>query len=171
MKCVSSYKTFHSWNCIWKCHLWNGGHFVQGEMSKCSIHQLQLYIYHITPYKEGILPKGPYLPCVSMAGRALLAGYHRINLGHISWMSIHKCFFPFESFILLCFKKILLDENLLEAILLNVIEKWFNLGFYCESYGKQLILYMPITDSIELRNLDLWVFPSWMKHFYNSWES
>ena len=28
------------------------------------------------PYIEGILPKGPYLPCVSMAGRALLAGYH-----------------------------------------------------------------------------------------------
>ena len=26
---------------------------------------------------EGILPKGPYLPCVSMAGRAILAGYHR----------------------------------------------------------------------------------------------
>ena len=26
---------------------------------------------------EGILPIGPYLPCVSMAGRALLAGYHR----------------------------------------------------------------------------------------------
>ena len=26
---------------------------------------------------EGILPKGPYLPCVNMAGRALLAGYHR----------------------------------------------------------------------------------------------
>ena len=31
------------------------------------------HIRHI----EGILPKGPYLPCVSMAGRALLAGYHR----------------------------------------------------------------------------------------------
>ena len=28
-------------------------------------------------YIEGILPKRPYLPCVSMAGRALLAGYHR----------------------------------------------------------------------------------------------
>ena len=27
---------------------------------------------------DGILPKGPYLPCVSMAGRALLAGYHRV---------------------------------------------------------------------------------------------
>ena len=29
---------------------------------------------------EGILPKGPYLPCVSMAGRALLAGYPRCTL-------------------------------------------------------------------------------------------
>ena len=28
-------------------------------------------------YIEGILPKGLYLPCVSMAGRAFLAGYHR----------------------------------------------------------------------------------------------
>ena len=28
-------------------------------------------------YIEGILPKGPYLPCGSMAGRALLAGYPR----------------------------------------------------------------------------------------------
>ena len=31
------------------------------------------------PEYEGILPKGPYLPCASMAGRALLAGYHRIQ--------------------------------------------------------------------------------------------
>ena len=30
---------------------------------------------------KGILPKGPYLPCVSMAGRALLAGYPR----YIRW--------------------------------------------------------------------------------------
>ena len=29
--------------------------------------------------KEDILPKCPYLPCVSMAGRALLAGYHQIK--------------------------------------------------------------------------------------------
>ena len=28
-------------------------------------------------YIEGILPKGPHLPCVSMAGRARLAGYPR----------------------------------------------------------------------------------------------
>ena len=31
----------------------------------------------VLKYVEGILSKGPYLPCVSMAGRALLAGYHR----------------------------------------------------------------------------------------------
>ena len=31
-------------------------------------------------YIEGILPKGPYLPCVSMAGRALLARYPRYSL-------------------------------------------------------------------------------------------
>ena len=36
---------------------------------------LQWYLYI-----EGILPKGSYLPCVSMAGRALLAGYHRSKL-------------------------------------------------------------------------------------------
>ena len=35
-------------------------------------------LYASRPSKiEGILTKGPYLPCVSMAGRALLAGYHR----------------------------------------------------------------------------------------------
>ena len=33
---------------------------------------------------EGILPKGLYLPCVSIAGRALLAGYPRIE-GTMFW--------------------------------------------------------------------------------------
>ena len=32
---------------------------------------------HFAPHFEGILPKGPYQPCVSMAGRALLARYLR----------------------------------------------------------------------------------------------
>ena len=31
----------------------------------------------VSAYIEGILPKGPYLPCLSMAGKALLAGYHQ----------------------------------------------------------------------------------------------
>ena len=35
---------------------------------------------------EGILPKGPYLPWVSMAGRALLAGYHRICSCLTGWV-------------------------------------------------------------------------------------
>ena len=41
-----------------------------------------LVLYAYKPQFEGILPKGPYLPCVSMAGRALLAGYPRIM--HVS---------------------------------------------------------------------------------------
>ena len=36
----------------------------------------------------GILPKGPYLPCISMAGRALLAGYPQITV-LIYWLNIH----------------------------------------------------------------------------------
>ena len=32
VKFESKYKTFHSWKCTWKCRLWNGGHFVQGEI-------------------------------------------------------------------------------------------------------------------------------------------
>ena len=29
---------------------------------------------------DGILQKGPYLPCVNMAARAHLSGYHRYSL-------------------------------------------------------------------------------------------
>ena len=35
------------------------------------------YDFFRARHLEGILPKGPYLPCVSMASRALLVGYHR----------------------------------------------------------------------------------------------
>ena len=49
-----------------KCLLWG---LCQGTVKESS-EKLMLYI-------EGILPRGPYRPCVSMAGRALLAGYHR----------------------------------------------------------------------------------------------
>ena len=38
---------------------------------KASLQKKQIYI-------DGFLPKEPYLPCVSMSGRALLAGFHRI---------------------------------------------------------------------------------------------
>ena len=33
VKFESKSKTLHSWNCIWKCHLRNRGHFIQGKMS------------------------------------------------------------------------------------------------------------------------------------------
>ena len=38
---------------------------------------------------EGILPKGPYLLCVSMAGRALLAGYHRTRPSLVQIVACH----------------------------------------------------------------------------------
>ena len=41
---------------------------------------------------EGILPKGPYLLCVSMAGRALLAGYHRYMVQKILYVVSCKGF-------------------------------------------------------------------------------
>ena len=55
-------------------------------------------------YINVILPKGPYLPCLHMAGRALLAGYHRhacwtnsFRLGHdevIKWKHFPR-YWPF----------------------------------------------------------------------------
>ena len=33
LKFLSKYKIFHSWKCIWKYCLRNGGHVIQGEMS------------------------------------------------------------------------------------------------------------------------------------------
>ena len=53
-------------------------------------------VYANTPmarpmYIEGTLPKGPYLPCVSMAGRALLAGCHRYTGSQICNHCIVRC--------------------------------------------------------------------------------
>ena len=42
----------------------------------------QNLLHYLSFHIEGILPKGPYLPCVSLAGRALLAGYHRYVSKH-----------------------------------------------------------------------------------------
>ena len=41
---------------------------------------------YIDAYIEGILPKGPYPPCLRMADRALLAGYPRY-MHYSAWMS------------------------------------------------------------------------------------
>ena len=44
---------------------------------------------------EGILPKGPYLPCVSMAGRALSAGYPRYDVYHDAIMKTFSHYWHF----------------------------------------------------------------------------
>ena len=56
----------------WWCHDWNGWWWMITEFER-RLPSLSLHDF------EGFLPKGPYLPCVSLAaGRALLAGYPRI---------------------------------------------------------------------------------------------
>ena len=42
------------------------------------------YSFHSHHYIEGILPKGPYPPCLRMADKALLAGYP----SYVQWTSI-----------------------------------------------------------------------------------
>ena len=44
----------------------------------------RLYTSSSTRYIQGILPKGPYPPCLRMADRALLAGYPRYIKSHSS---------------------------------------------------------------------------------------
>ena len=71
-----------------------------GEVIWASYGQWWAKFFHIMTSSclqiEGILPKEPYLPCISMAGRALLAGYHRddcLNSAH-NLMWIHRARTP-----------------------------------------------------------------------------
>ena len=43
------------------------------------------FCYCLVLHIEGILPKGPYPPCLRVADRALLAGYPRYPLGLLIW--------------------------------------------------------------------------------------
>ena len=47
------------------------------KMSICKM-SLKIALSKLLPHFDGILPKGPYLPCLRMADRALLAGYPQI---------------------------------------------------------------------------------------------
>ena len=58
--------------------------WLEFDTTHCS--WLQYAAVHI----EGILPKGPYLPCVSMAGRAFLAGYHRYVMWSEKVLAFHS---------------------------------------------------------------------------------
>ena len=57
------------------------------DLSRECIPIFCIVISLLYPYYEDILPKGPYLPCVSIAGRALLAGYHRLQSETGRWLS------------------------------------------------------------------------------------
>ena len=80
----------------------------------CQQYQLQWEnMLHTSSYIDGILPKGPYPPCLRMADRALLAGYHRYLLTSIS-IDLRKyrqisCKTTIESFI--CAKHVLYSSS------------------------------------------------------------
>ena len=72
-KFESRYNNFHWWKCVWRFRLQKRRPFCLG---------LDALIYI-----DGILPKGPYQPCLRIADRALLAGYPRyaalLSLFHV----------------------------------------------------------------------------------------
>ena len=59
---------------------------------------LDTCFWHNTPHMEDILPKGPHLPCLPMADRALLAGYPRYItytiIGHKNYALCFTHIFP-----------------------------------------------------------------------------
>ena len=72
---------------------------------------------------KGILPKGPYLPCVSMAGRALLAGYPQYMI------ILHGCHFADDIFRFILWMKIVaftfkFQLTLFLRVQLTISEHW-----------------------------------------------
>ena len=92
VKLESKFYHFHSRKCIWNYRLPKGWPVCPGGDELKGIEMLpwrhwsnqrwyvQIALYNNTSYIDGILPKGPYPPCLRMANRALLAGYHRYIL-------------------------------------------------------------------------------------------
>ena len=85
----------HILNCRVKVYVSAGG--TQYLIFVNTVYATPLFIGGGISYIEGILPKRPYLPCVSMARRALLAGYHRYLVIHplpplgpasVNWVAI-----------------------------------------------------------------------------------
>ena len=71
---VSTWSDDNQRHSIWKYRLWWMPEIYNGLV-------LDLYLILIFRHIEGILLKVPYLPCVSMVGRALLVGYHWLMIG------------------------------------------------------------------------------------------
>ena len=84
--CQFHYPAIHVGS-LWSNHLrTNPDHMIIPTERPPDVSSTKVYIIkYVTDvlHIEGILPKGPYLPCVSMAGSALLVGYHQ----HVPYMS------------------------------------------------------------------------------------
>ena len=65
------------------------GQFAMPDANENLVKKLRDWHSGIQSIIEGILPKGPYPPCLCMADRALLAGY--LHVGWISFGRIPSC--------------------------------------------------------------------------------
>ena len=80
-----SYEMRISWSPLWLNSLTPGRFDSHPELVIFKFISSILWNYlqvnaHIRRHYKGILPIGPYLPCISMTGRALLAGYHQLMI-------------------------------------------------------------------------------------------
>ena len=93
-------KGMHCWPSVRGIHQWPVDSPHKGPVMLC-FHVMMaswcVIIIYICIYIDGVLPKGPYLPCLRMADRALLAGFPRymIVCVYISWgeVEVSVCMF------------------------------------------------------------------------------
>ena len=115
---------------------WCGGPRIQGAHHLGWIKQCRFTEMFNT--FDGILPKGPYLPCVSMAGRALLAGYHRIeantkwppfsrrHLYGLPWMKMYELWLKFH-------------WSLFLEVQLTIFQHWLRLNGFAPTRQQAII--------------------------------
>ena len=146
--------------------------------------RLSIFVNHVTlpfhtqhPLFQDILPKGSYLPCVSMAGTTLLAGYHRFQNSHnefitlnVNVQSIHAKFnqlYPVVSklssmglyFGAICLQETWQASDADVSLLQLPGYKTVHQSSKCTKYGR-LIFYLSEMYSFKLRHLrkdsDIW---------------
>ena len=91
--CIYTSLDLESLQLIWRScthifHLHMPDHLRSGDLT--TWHNTRIVVEMPHWYIKGILPKGPYLPCISMAGRALLAGYHRYSEHWFRYIALNR---------------------------------------------------------------------------------
>ena len=141
-------------------YLWMWCHLPITICCVCNVATLSCWIIFDGAEFEGILPKGPYLPCISMAGRALLAEYHRIIL-----------LFAYHSAILnLCrFLWLMLEEERNVSITYDKYhDSWWHLQCK-EPWHHQLIVLTKFADNnLDPENKNLVMLTWTIKVFHHS---